>query len=40
MGVVYEAENESLKNRVALKVMHRGCRADPTSLRRFQTEAR
>src|SRR5271165_5465396 len=40
MGVVYEAEHESLKNRVALKVMHRGFRADRTSLRRFQTEAR
>jgi serine/threonine protein kinase/WD40 repeat protein/tetratricopeptide (TPR) repeat protein len=40
MGVVYEAEHDSLKSRVALKVMHPRFRADPTSLRRFQTEAR
>ncbi len=40
MGVVYEAEHESLKNRVALKVMHPGFRGDRTYLRRFQTEAR
>jgi serine/threonine protein kinase/WD40 repeat protein/tetratricopeptide (TPR) repeat protein len=40
MGIVYEAERESLKVRVALKVMHVRFRADPTSLRRFQTEAR
>jgi len=40
MGVVYEAEHESLKNRVALKVMHPRFRTDPTSLRRFHTEAR
>ncbi len=40
MGVVYEAEHESLKNRVALKVMHPRFRADPTYLRRFHTEAR
>jgi WD40 repeat protein len=40
MGVVYEAEHDSLKNRVALKIMHMRFRADPTSLRRFQTEAR
>src|ERR1700722_8406107 len=40
MGVVYEAEHESLKNRVALKVMHPRFRADRTYLRRFQTEAR
>jgi eukaryotic-like serine/threonine-protein kinase len=40
MGVVYEAEHESLQNRVALKVMHAWFRTDPTSLRRFQTEAR
>jgi serine/threonine-protein kinase len=40
MGVVYEAEHDSLKSRVALKVMHTRFRADPTSLRRFQTEAR
>jgi eukaryotic-like serine/threonine-protein kinase len=40
MGIVYEAEHESLKNRVALKVMHPRFRADRTYLRRFQTEAR
>ncbi len=40
MGVVYEAEHESLRNRVALKVMHAWFRTDPTSLRRFRTEAR
>ena len=40
MGVVYEAEHGSLKNRVALKVMHPRFRTDPTSLRRFNTEAR
>jgi serine/threonine protein kinase len=40
MGAVYEAEHESLKNRVALKVMHLRFRADRTYLRRFQTEAR
>ena len=40
MGIVYEAEHESLKNRVALKVMHPRFRADGTYVRRFQTEAR
>ena len=40
MGVVYEAEHESLKNRVALKVMHPRFRTDSTYLRRFHTEAR
>jgi serine/threonine protein kinase/WD40 repeat protein len=40
MGIVYEAERESLQSRVALKVMHVRFRADPKSLRRFQTEAR
>ena len=40
MGVVYEAEHESLKSRVALKVMHPRFRTDPTYLRRFNTEAR
>jgi serine/threonine protein kinase/WD40 repeat protein/Flp pilus assembly protein TadD len=40
MGVVYEAEHESLKNRVALKVMHPRFRADAAHLRRFNTEAR
>jgi serine/threonine protein kinase len=40
MGIVYEAEHEALKNRVALKVMHARFRADRDSLRRFRTEAR
>src|SRR5215472_17497956 len=40
MGVVYEAEHQALKSRVALKVMHPRFRADPTYLRRFQIEAR
>ena len=40
MGVVYEAEHESLKNRVALKVMQPRFRADPKYLRRFHAEAR
>src|SRR5215472_15605761 len=40
MGVVYEAEHEALKSRVALKVMHVRYRAERTHLRRFQTEAR
>ncbi len=40
MGIVYEAEHESLKNRVALKVMHARFRADRAYVRRFQTEAR
>ena len=34
MGVVYEAEHESLKNRVALKVMHPRFRTDSTYLRK------
>jgi len=40
MGIVYEAEHESLKNQVALKVMHPRYRADRDYVRRFQTEAR
>ncbi len=40
MGVVYEAEHESLKNRVALKVMHPRFRDDGTYVRRFRIEAR
>ena len=40
MGVVYEAVRESLKSRVALKVMHPGFRASPGYLRRFHNEAR
>jgi serine/threonine protein kinase/WD40 repeat protein len=40
MGIVYEAQRESLQSRVALKVMHPRFRADPSALRRFRTEAR
>ncbi len=40
MGVVYEAEHESLKSRVALKVVHPRYRDDPKYLRRFHAEAR
>jgi serine/threonine protein kinase/WD40 repeat protein/tetratricopeptide (TPR) repeat protein len=40
MGVVYEAEHETLKSRVALKVMHPRFRTENTYVRRFQTEAR
>ncbi len=40
MGVVYEAEHDSLKSRMALKVMHPRFRADPKYLRRFHVEAR
>jgi eukaryotic-like serine/threonine-protein kinase len=40
MGIVYEAERESLKVRVALKIMHTRFRAERTYVRRFQTEAR
>ena len=40
MGIVYEAEHESLKSRMALKVMHPRFRADRAYVRRFQTEAR
>ncbi len=40
MGIVYEAEHQSLKSRVALKVMHPRFRADRAYVRRFQTEAR
>jgi serine/threonine protein kinase/tetratricopeptide (TPR) repeat protein len=40
MGVVYEAERESLRVRVALKVMHPTFRTDATRLRRFHAEAR
>jgi serine/threonine protein kinase len=40
MGVVYEAQHESLQNRVALKIMHPRYQADPTSVKRFLTEAR
>ena len=40
MGIVYEAEHESLKSRMALKVMHPRFRADRAYVRRFQNEAR
>jgi eukaryotic-like serine/threonine-protein kinase len=40
MGIVYEAEHQSLKCRVALKVMHARFRTDRAYVRRFQTEAR
>ena len=40
MGVVYEAERESLHSRVALKVMHPRFRASAGYLRRFHNEAR
>jgi WD40 repeat protein len=40
MGVDYDAEHESLKNRVALKVMHPRLRASAGFLRRFHNEAR
>jgi hypothetical protein len=39
MGVVYEAEQISLKRRVALKVLRFGAAADPEAQRRFQREA-
>ncbi len=40
MGIVYEAEQESLGRRVAVKVLPRQSLLDPKRLRRFQREAR
>lgn len=39
MGVVYEAEQISLKRRVALKVLRFGAAADSEAMQRFQREA-
>src|SRR5262245_3767432 len=40
MGVVYEAEQESLGRRVALKVLHLHTGQDPRQLERFRRESR
>ena len=40
MGIVYEAEQESLSRRVALKVLPAGALSDSTQIRRFEREAR
>ncbi|MCC6647268.1 MAG: protein kinase [Polyangiaceae bacterium] len=39
MGTVYEAENERIQRRVAVKVLRRELAADATSVARFQQEA-
>ena len=39
MGVVYEAEQVTLKRRVALKVLRYGAAADSEAMQRFQREA-
>ena len=39
MGVVYEAEQESLGRRVALKVLPSGALLDPRQQKRFEREA-
>ncbi len=38
MGIVYEAEHEKLKNRVALKILPRSTLSDPMMLTRFRRE--
>ena len=40
MGIVYEAEQESLGRRVALKVLSAGSLLDPKQVRRFEREAK
>jgi serine/threonine protein kinase/tetratricopeptide (TPR) repeat protein/WD40 repeat protein len=40
MGIVYEAERESLQSRVALKLLHPHSSDDPGFRRRFKNEAR
>ncbi|MEO1527454.1 MAG: protein kinase [Planctomycetota bacterium] len=40
MGIVYEAEQETLGRHVALKVLPQSAISSPESLRRFQVEAR
>lgn len=40
MGVVYEAEQESLGRRVAVKVLSAGAMLDPKWIRRFEREAK